>query len=266
MRLFLASVIMIFFFSCDKSIQVTLPPYESEYAIEMYLEQGKPLRCLIIESLPYTDTAINKPVENALVMISDGMRTDTLSYLINQDKSTGRFYNYYNPQIVSYDTTKVYTLTITGKNQKITGSTNFSQTKTFIDSLITRESLNQADSFSIGVIISDAPDKENYYRFLVGRNINTFTSDPTDIRVSDVSFNGKPFSFFSEPDFAINDTVTIRIYSLHKEHYQYLESIGNARRSNFNPFSQPSRIKSNVNGALGIFTTIKYTEQEIIVK
>ena len=266
MRLFLASMMMIFLVSCDKSIQVELPPYESEYAIEMYLEQGKPLRCLIIESLPYTDTAINKPVHDALVLISEGMRTDTLRYLVNQDLSTGRYYNYYSPRIIPYDTTKVYTLTVIGKNQKITGNTNFSQTKTFIDSLIIRESINEADSFSVGVIITDAPDKENYYRFLVSKNMGSFTSDPTDIRVSDLSFNGKPFSFFSEPNFAINDTVAIRIYSLHKDYYQYLESIANARRSNYNPFSQPSRIKSNVNGGLGIFTAIRYTEREIVIK
>jgi hypothetical protein len=252
--------------SCDKSIELALPTYESEYAIEMYLEQGRPMRCLIIESLPYTDTAINKPVQNATVLVSDGNRTDTLSYLVNQDKTTGRYYNYYNPRVVPYDTTRIYTLTIIGQNQKITGSTRFSQSKTYVDSLIVKESLNEADSFSVGLIITDSPDTENYYRFLVGTNINAYTSDPTDVRISDMSFNGKAFSLYSEPDFAINDTVTVRIYSLLKEHYQYLESIGNARRSNYNPFSQPSRIKSNLNGGIGIFTAIRYTERTIIIK
>ena len=266
MRLLLASVLVIVFVSCDKSIEVSLPPYKSEYVVEMYLEQGKPLRCLIVESLPYTDTAINKPVQDAVVVISDGIRMDTLSYLVNQDKTTGRYFNYYNPRIVSYDSTRVYRLNIIGQNQNVTGTTNFSQSKTFLDSLIVRESLNEPDSFSVGMVITDAPDTENYYRFLVGKKFNTFASDPTDFRVSDVAFNGKQFSFFSEPDFALNDTVTIRIYSLHKEHYQYLESLSNARRSNFNPFSQPSRIKSNVKGGIGIFTSIRYTEKEVIIK
>ncbi|HET9278160.1 MAG TPA: DUF4249 family protein, partial [Flavitalea sp.] len=68
------------------------------------------------------------------------------------------------------------------------------------------------------------------------------------------------------PDFARNDTVAVRVYSLNKEHYEYLESMGNARRSNFNPFSQPGRIKSNVSGGLGIFTSISYTEHKVIIR
>lgn len=266
MRLFIVSMIVIAFVSCDKVIDVELPPYEPELVMEMYLEEGQPLRCLLIESLPYTDTAINKPVNNALVIFSDGMKNDTLSYMINQDKFTGRLFNYFHPRLITTDSNKTYTLTIIGENKKISGKTKFSQKITGIDSLIVRESISEADSFSVGVIISDPADKANYYRFLVGKTINFFGSDPTDFRVSDISFNGKKYNFFSEADFARNDTVTIRIYSLLKEHYDYLESIGNARRSNFNPFSQPGRIKSTVEGGLGIFTSIIYTERKVIIK
>jgi hypothetical protein len=118
----------------------------------------------------------------------------------------------------------------------------------------------------VGIKFTDPPTIENYYRILIGKNINLFGSDPTDFRINDISFNGKAFSYYSEPDFARNDTITVRVYSLNKEHYEYLESMGNARRSNFNPFSQPGRIKSNVNGGLGIFTSILFTEQKVIIR
>lgn len=265
MRLFILNLILMVFISCDKIIDVKLPAYESELVMEMYLEEGKPLRCLLIESLPYTDTAINKPVNNALVILSDGIRNDTLTYKVNQDKVTGRHYNYYNPKLIEADSGKTYSILIIGENKKISGITRFDQRITNIDRFIVKESKNKADSFRVGIIISDPADQENYYRFLVGKTIHFFGSDPTDFSVSDVSFNGKSFSFFSGVDFGRKDTVAIRIYSLHRDHFKYLESIGNARRSNFNPFTQPSRIKSNVSGGLGIFTTIRYIEKKIII-
>ena len=88
----LVVIMVCFLFSCDKVVEVDLPEYEHELVLEMYLEKGKPLRCLLTESLPYTDTAINKPVNDAIVIFSDGYKNDTLSFLINQDMSTGRFF------------------------------------------------------------------------------------------------------------------------------------------------------------------------------
>jgi Domain of unknown function (DUF4249) len=266
MRLFIVSAIIAFFVSCDKVIEVKLPAYEPEIVVEMYLHPGQPLRCLLIESLPYTDTAINKPVKDAVIIFSDGLRNDTLTYEINQDKLTGRFYNYFNPKIVARDSTKTYTLTVFTKTQKITARTAFSESIAKIDSVLVKESLNEKDSFSVGVAISDPESLANYYRVLIGKQFNFFGEEITDLRTNDVAFNGKSFSFFSEPDFAKNDTVTVRVYSLHRDHFNYLESVGNARRSNFNPFSQPSLIKSNITGGLGIFTTIRYTERKIVIR
>ena len=232
----------------------------------MYLEKGQPLRCLLIESLPYTDTAINKPVNDALVVFSDGIRRDTLSYKINQDMETGRVFNYYHPKLVAGDPNRSYSITILGNEKEIESETTFTQQPVNIESLIAKEAINKKDSFSVGLVFTDPVETEDYYRILIGRNVSDFRSEPTDVRMNDISFNGKSFSYFSEPHYALNDTVIVRIYSLTKDHYQYLESMGNARRSNVNPFSQPSRIKSNVSGGLGIFTSIVYTEQKVVVQ
>ena len=262
----LVVIMVCFLFSCDKVVEVDLPEYEHELVLEMYLEKGKPLRCLLTESLPYTDTAINKPVNDAIVIFSDGYKNDTLSFLINQDMSTGRFFNYYNPKMVVADPTKVYRITIKAGEKTIVGQTSFSQRMPIIDSLMVKESAIEADSFSVGLVFQDPVDIANYYRLLIGKNVSYFGSDPADVRLNDISFNGKPFSYFSEPDFAKNDTIIVRLYSLLKEHYDYLESMGNARRSNFNPFSQPGRIRSSIHGGLVIFTTIVYSERKIVIR
>ena len=266
MRLIVVCMMLAGLLSCDKVIDVKLPEYQPELVVEMYIEHGQPLRCLLTESLPYTDTAINRPVNDAVVILSDGAWTDTLNYLINQDNATGRVFNYYHPRIMKGDSTKVYTLTVMGNGKKVTANTTFSQRILNIDSLIVKESMSEEDSFSVGLAFTDPAESENYYRILIGKEISHFESAPSDLRIGDISFNGKTFSYFSEPDFAINDTVTVKVYFLTPEHYEYLESAGNARRSNFNPFSQPGRIKSNVNGGLGIFTSIRYRQEKIIIR
>lgn len=253
--------------SCEKAITVQLPDYENEMVVEMYLEEGKPLRCLLSESLRYTDTAIGRALNHATVVVSDGITSDTLENKLNKDTVTGRWYNYYHPRIVPVNNNKTYTLKITDiSNRILTGSTGFSQKVITIDSIDTRPSTSNVDSFSVGVSFQDPPLTKNFYRFVVTQKLNNFHNDPTDFSLSDISFNGKTFSFFSDAGFARNDTVTIRVYALLKEHYDYIQSTDDARSSNFNPFSQPGRIKSSVSGGIGIFTAIRYDQREVIIR
>ena len=253
--------------SCEKAITVQLPDYGNEMVVEMYLEEGKPLRCLLSESLRYTDTSIGRVLSHATVVVSDGITRDTLENKLDRDTVTGRWYNYYHPRIVPVNNNRTYTLTITdSSNRRLTSTTVFSQQVVRIDSIDTRPSTNNVDSFSVGVSLQDPPLTKNFYRFVVTPKLNNFHNDPTDFSLSDVSFNGRSFSFFSDASFARNDTVTIRVYALLKEHYDYIQSTDDARSSNFNPFSQPGRIKSNVDGGIGIFTSIRYDQREVIIR
>lgn len=269
MRIFIGSFLLIVILSCNKKVDIKLPDYEPELVVEMYLQQGKPLRCLLTQSLPYANRTINSMVNDALVVLSDGKNIDTLKYIETEDAETGRWYNYYNPARINADTTVIYTLTIKDeKNRTLSGSTSFYQRVVHIDSLQSRPAVNKKDSFSVGVVIKDPPAEDNYYRFLVTKKLNDFSvgSDPTDISISDISFNGKSYSFFSEPNYKKNDTVLVRTYSLTKEHFNYLQSTAGARSSIFNPFAQTSQIKSNVTGGLGIFTTIRFDQKRIVIK
>jgi len=266
MRFFAGIVLIVIFFSCNKVIDVQLPPYTSELVVEMYLEDGKQLRCAVSESLPYTDTGINKPVDSALVIFSDGTHSDTLKNVVTEDYETGRTYNYFSPEILVADNSKTYSLYVSDGKRSVTGTTTFSQPVVAIDSIDVRATVNKKDTFSIGVIISDPPKTNNYYRFLITKKLNDFISEPTDLSVNDNSFNGKQYSFYTEPAYARNDSVIVRVYSLQKEHYDYIQSTRDARSSNFNPFSQPALIKSNVSGGIGIFTSIRFVQRLVIIK
>jgi hypothetical protein len=267
MRLLTIGLLIIVLLSCNKIITIELPAYESQIVVEMYLEEGKPLRCLVSESLPYTDTAISRELNDAMVIFSDGSVNDTLVNIINEDTETGRWYNYFNPGIMLADSTKTYTIKISdSSNRLVTGTTQFSQRIISIDSINIRSSANEPDSFSVGIIISDPGISDNYYRFLITKKLNDFNSEDTDFFLSDLSFNGNSFSFYSNANYARNDTVLVRVYSLLKEYYDYLQSTENARNSNFNPFTQPALIKSNVKGGLGIFTAIRYDQRQIMIR
>ncbi|MEJ7740089.1 MAG: DUF4249 domain-containing protein [Chitinophagaceae bacterium] len=267
MKFYLVILLLTFMISCEKVISVKLPDYEPEIVAEMYLEEGKPLRCLVSQSLSYTDSVINLPLNNATVVISDGNARYMLQNVINVDTTTGRLYNFYHPIELPFNNLKTYSLTISDSTGRlVTGVTRFSQMIIPIDSVGRKSSLTNADSFSVGIVITDPADLENYYRFIVAKKKSRFADNPTDFSLNDISFNGKPFSFFSEAAYARNDTVTVRVYSLQKEHYDYIQSTGDARGANFNPFSQPGRIKSNVKGGLGIFTAIRYAERDVIIK
>src|SRR5688500_17574581 len=98
MRFIFCILLCTLLISCGKKIEVQLPPYAPEIVLEMYLEAGAPLRCLLTESLPYTDTVINMPLPNATVVFSDGIKSDTLQYHLLNDTLTGRYYNYHHPR------------------------------------------------------------------------------------------------------------------------------------------------------------------------
>ena len=267
MRLLTIGLLIILSISCNKIITIELPAYKPQIVVEMYLEEGKPLRCLVSESLPYTDTAIDRELNDAKVIFSDGSVNDTLVNIANEDTETGRWYNYLNPRIMVADSTKTYTIRIAdSSNRVVTGTTHFSQRIISIDSISIRSSVKKPDSFSVGIIISDPAISDNYYRFLVTKKMNDFSSEDTDFFLSDLSFNGNSFSFYSDADYTRNDTVLVRVYSLLKEHFDYMQSTDNARNSNFNPFTQPAMIKSNVKGGLGIFAAIRYDQRRITIR
>lgn len=260
--LFLVSVV-----ACNKTIEVELPEYHPELAVEMYIEDGQPLRCLLSESLDYNNASINKLQRNAIVIFSDGFRQDTLLPGELHDWETGRFYNFFHPRKVYADPSKTYTLKIMqGKNRLITGETKFAK-KTFgFDSIVSRPSPDISSRYSVGVKISDRGGVPNYYRILITKRLNDFVSEPTDLLVPDISFDGKQYSMFSDASYAAGDTVLARVYELSKAHFEFMQSVDNARRANYNLLTQPAAVVSNVTGGIGIFSATIYDEKKIIVR
>ena len=61
------------------------------------------------------------------------------------------------------------------------------------------------------------------------------------------------------------DTLFVTLFHIDKAYHDFLESAKDAAGANGNPFAQPSQVKSTVTGGIGVFTTLVYDRQQIVI-
>ena len=253
-------------FACNQTVKLDLPPHESLMAVEFYLENGKPLQCLLQESVSFTATPQNPLIANALVILSYNGIRDTLKPTLIADTLLRKVYNYASPKIMLAQLSTKYELYIRDtKGRVITGSTQFLEP---IRISKYEPAFNSKDSASIGVFFNDPAGVDNFYRALAYKQkLRPEIKGRADIELQDLAFDGQSFGFYTGYVFAKKDTITMRLYSLLPEHFAYIESVEDAVRANINPFAQPATILSTVKGGVGVFTTLNFDEKtDIILK
>ncbi len=263
---FLLSTII--FIACDKQIaELKLPSYDNELVVEMYLVDRQPLKCMVSETLPYSSTTINNPINNALVILYDGTKYDTLHQVDIYEYESGRIYNYGSSHLFFFEEDKTYTLTVIDSlKRKVTAVTSIPSSPVTIKKLTYTPSSDDSEKFSVGFSFLDPANINNYYRAIIGKGVNNYMASHTDMFFPDISFEGLEHSIYSEPGYKKNDTVTVRLYSLLKEHYDFIQLTESARTANANPFMQPVQLKSNIKGGRGIFTAVRFDEKHVIVR
>jgi len=249
---------------CNKEIQLDLPEYEPKMVLEFYLESNRPLQCLLQESINYTDTARFKLIDNALIVMSYEGIKDTLVNTLYLDPKFEKIYNYFNPKLIQLKPNIDYEVYVRdSKGREMSGKTRLNN-PVQIDSLV--HTYNSDNKASVGLLFSDNGNTKNYYRIVAYKDSTVLKEDAVwDIRFSDNLFNGQQFSFYTGYAFNPSDTITGRLYHLTEEHYNFTESVNDARASNSNPFGQPANIISNLAGGIGIFTTLTFTEKTFII-
>lgn len=265
LNLLIISIAACFLAGCRKEIKLNLPVYEPKMVLEFYLENNKPLSCLLQESITFTDTSRYKLINDALIILSHNGVKDTLLNRINFDLSFQKVYNYYNPKIIQLQKNTEYEIYVKdSKGREMTGKTRLN-TLVPIDSLV--YNYDTGNKAAIGLIFNDNGSTKNYYRIVAFKDEPIVNQDSIwDITFNDNLFNGDQFSFYTGYAFNRGDIVTGRLYHLTEEHNSFTESVNNAQASNGNPFAQPANIISNLKGGIGIFTTLSYSEKKITVK
>jgi hypothetical protein len=257
-------LMVLIFTGCSKEIELDLPTYEQKMVLEFYLEENKPLSCLLQESIAFTDTARFKLIDSALVILKyDGMQ-DTLQNTLYIDPKFQKIYNYHNPKVINLQANVEYEVYVRdSKGREMTG-------RTMLNSLVPIDTLvfdfDSNNEAAVGMIFNDDGSKRNYYRIVAFKDAPTVLEDGVwDITFNDNLFNGDQFSFYTGYAFNAGDTVLGRLYHLTEAHYDFAESVNDAQTSNGNPFGQPANIITNLTGGIGVFTTLSYTEKMVII-
>jgi hypothetical protein len=273
-------------------IEIELEEEPSELVVECYLRPGEPFRLLLTETKPYFDPVNACPfVRNALVVITHQGQRDTLQEAVFTgrgcstiqpffDNDSIRFYNYGSDKICSYTTTDDFLLEVwdLDSNRYATARTRFLPVVP-VSRLDYGDFTNEADLQTIVTMgCEDDLQQNNYYRFTLHKNrlwktdtnsiFQRVASNPKiDIALFDqgVYTDGEIFQR-SNYDFYNNDVAIATIYHIDKAYYDYLITSTAAYNANLNPFFQPAKVKSNLQGAQGIFTALAFDRRALLVQ
>ena len=261
---FLLPLIAIFY-GCDmdKDIDIELPAHKPQLVVEGYLEPGKPLRIAVQESASYFDAPTPPLVPDAEVYITHNGRRIELAYKPKIDNLTGFLYTHSSNEIMEGKPGDIYGLEVTdGKGRKVTGFTTILPPVP-IDTVEWR--FNDKDLALLLTSFQDNGNTQNYYRYMTHRDSLNHDSD-REFYASDEVNNGKRVTYGSNYRYEQGETIIITLFNIEKQYFDFLSSTNNAKNANGNPFAQPSRIRSSVQGGLGIFTNLAYDRKVVVIR
>ena len=263
---FISCVFVLFLTSCDleKVVNIDLPEYTPQLSIEWYIEAGKPYKMTLTESVSYFDSARLPIINGALVVVSYNGISDTLRNGFLQDSN--RLFNYFSSKIAPTKVGTVFNMYIKEKD----GKGREARARTVLLPVAPIDSLrllwNQSDTLaSVLTTIKDDPNQVNYYRRFLHKG-DTRKSPESRAWFTDRSAVNGRVSIGSRFGYKRGDTVIVTAYHLTKDYYDFIQSADNAEDANGSPFEQPSAITTNIQGGIGIFTTIVAYRDTLFIK
>lgn len=242
------------------------------------IENGQPPYVILNTSLGFfssidLNTIQNSFIHDAVIKVSDGLKTITLKEYSIDTGSSAKFYIYTVDtanlaNVIVGEFGKFYTLTIDYNGTTYKSVTKISQPKGldtlwFAEPTFTRSSTpdNALELFG-NYVDPDTPG--NYVKYFTSRNGEPFY--PGSVFTDEI-VNGKPINaidlFAGRPNdnadfsdsaiyFFPGDSVILKWSGIDKGVYDFWNTYEFSIRSGGNPFSSPISVKSNItNGALG---------------
>lgn len=252
--------------SCDmeRDAEIELPYYEPQLVIECYLIPGKPFTATVLESSSYFDSPAVPLVPDAKVFITNpaGTRIE-LKYKPTLTEGENS-YTHFSALKMKGKPGDRYAIEVTdGKGRRVTGFT------TVLPVVPIQEvswKFNDKEKAYLLTTFQDNPSIKNYYRYMTHRNAVEGNSRNRDFAASDDLTNGEKTSYGSGYDYERSDTLIVSLYHIEKQYYDFLNSTEDAKNANGNPFSQPSRVVSSVEGGIGIFTNLVFDRKKVIIQ
>ena len=277
--------------SCETEIPIDLPIPNTYVVVDASIENGQFAKVAVTKTTPYFDT-INITslsaifINDAIVILSDGVNTDTLQFTVDVTQFPPLFYKGTNPTLLGQEWKRYY-LTVYALGDTLTATTTIPGAVP-IDSLRWKQYGNN-DSLGLGFIYFKEPDTlGNFYNLLSKRQgYPYFVPIPVQSISNDEIGNGQYIEFtVPRPKatpvwfnvatgdttnqeggvlFRRGDTIDVKLCSIDFHSFQFLRTYNTAANSFGNPFSAPSFILGNVNGGLGGFVGIGASYSTYIV-
>lgn len=282
-RVLFAIVTVSFFISCEKDITVDLPVPEEQLVVEGYITPGSPATVFISKTAAFfapvdSATLVSYTIKNALVTITDGFTTDTL---LAPAPDIG--YLYVSPNMIG-EIGKTYFLKIETSDGRVATSVTTINNPVALDS-VWFEVQQGLDTLGWAwATLNDPATPGNSYRWFAKRlgKDDDFIA-PLGSVIEDKFFNGLYFDFAynrgqvpnstAEDDeneeagyFKVGDTIVVKFASITEDSFDFWRAAETQASSNGNPFGSPAPLKSNVEGAIGIWEGFSYTLDTIVAQ
>ncbi|MBB6612505.1 DUF4249 domain-containing protein [Pontibacter sp. Tf4] len=247
----------------EKEIEIVLPAHEPQLVVECYIEDGFPFEATVLESSSYFDYPAPPVVPSAQVYIMYRDQRVKLNYSPGYNSRTNRYFTHITTVRAQPIPGETYSLEVTDdKGRKVTGFTTILP-KVPITNVEWR--FNEKDKALLLTTFQDDPAMPNYYRYMThGDTLKE--GSLRDFTTSDELTNGKETTYGSGYDYEEGDTLIISLFHIEKQYYDFLRSVRDAQNANGNPFAQPARVKSSLQGGIGIFTNLAFDRDTVIIK
>lgn len=260
----------IFLSGCEKEIQVDLPDAEKKIVVEGVIEQGMHPYVILTKSSPYfapiSDFTSDLFITDAIVIVSDGIISDTLTSSLDMEIYDPYPIFAYRSNHITGEIGKTYSLTVIAEGKTLTATTTIPQ-PIELDSLWFKEDLGAEDD-SLGYIWAHLTDPDtigNSYRWysqIIGRQQRLLPADGSVF--NDKFINGQSFDFAYDPShdplepedpealplfyFQAGQIVVVKFCTIDNKSYEFLNSMENIRFASGNPFAAPASVFTNIKG------------------
>ncbi len=267
----------LFFTACEQEIEIDLPQPDASFVVEGWIENGSFPVVVVSRNSSYFDPIDSAAlaelfITDAVVIVSNGLVDDTLQLVvdINNINTSTWPYIYYKGSKIQGQENGSYSLRIEVEGEEITGFTTIPKVHPF--DTLWWESESVADTLGyIWGTLSDPVNEKNYYRIFTRRLGRDFADIPLYGSVfDDVYFAGESITFsmfrgigsveddsaYAQDEFGYwckGDTVVVRVSTMDVAHYDFWSSAEQEMYSGGNPFANPSTIRHNISGAVGVF-------------
>ena len=255
--------------SCEKELEVDLPPFTSKLVIDGWIEQNKYPTVILTRNADYFDPVDSSAIRNlvvttAKVTISDGEQEEVLT-LRRRDEYFPNFL--YQGTEIRGEVGKSYRLTIESEGKVYTATTTI-PAPVHLDSLW-YELLSPTDTLGyVWASFTDKMEEENYYRMFTQRVGTDDKFIPVYLSaIGDQYFNGESLSFSvlrgaenlsnitDDLYFRQGDTVRVKFCAIDRTHFDFWRTLERELYATGNPFaSSGNEVLSNIEGgALGVW-------------